>query len=97
VGARIDDPTSTDPPQLDSCMVYFNNLAKFTANLYPGLPFQFTMGLIGLSLLCNLIVPCICGAFEFITVYSYFHLSCCLIAILHVLIPVLMSFCRMLV
>jgi hypothetical protein len=43
-----------------------------------------SIGLIGLSALCNFMVPYRCGALGFM--FMYFHLSCCFIVTLHALI-----------
>jgi hypothetical protein len=80
---------------LGSCMIIFTGLARYVANLYPGLFLQLTIGLMGLPSLCNFMVPSMCGASGFM--FMYFHLSACFIILLHVLIAVLMAFCSLLV
>jgi hypothetical protein len=71
-------------------MVFFNCFAKYVANLYPGLFFELTIGLIGFPSLCNFMVPYICGASG-----SCLCISICLFVLLfflHVLIAVFIGF-----
>jgi hypothetical protein len=63
--------------------------------LYPGLFLKLTVSLMDVSSLCSFMVPCICGDLGFM--FLYFHLSVCLIVLLHVLKAVKMFFFCLLV
>jgi hypothetical protein len=75
---------------LGNCMVCLSSYAKCVASLYPGLFFQLTMGLMGLSSLCSFMVPCMRGAVGFM--FVYFHFSACFIVILHSLMAAFIAY-----
>jgi hypothetical protein len=72
-----------------------SSFAKCIASLYPGLFFQLTMGLMGLSSLCSFMVPCMRGVVGFM--FVFFHFSACFIVILHSLMAAFIAFCCLLV